>query len=194
MTFCLEEYSNNWGGGSTPEEASATEEPNEPKTIGGLDPDYIAAWEDALPPTPPNLTGRNPGTLSKPPKKSKVLFSPQQKLLLLDTWNRSGLPARDFGALVNVSRHTLYAWKRRFEQQGPAGLDGQAGWREEGPACLATLTRGRAALPRGESRALAPSWTTGSACHPARCRRTRRPCRHGSRSAGDASRACCGRC
>jgi len=27
-----------------------------------------------------------------------------------------------FGALVNVSRHTLYSWKRRFEQQGPAGL------------------------------------------------------------------------
>ena len=49
-------------------------------------------------------------------------LSPQQKLLLLDTWMRSGLPARDFGALVNVSRHTLYAWKRQFEQQGPAGL------------------------------------------------------------------------
>ena len=35
---------------------------------------------------------------------------------------RSGLPARDFGALVNVSRHTLYAWKKKFEEQGPAGL------------------------------------------------------------------------
>jgi transposase InsO family protein len=49
-------------------------------------------------------------------------LSPQQKLLLLDTWQRSDLPARDFGALVNISRHTLYAWKRRFEQEGPAGL------------------------------------------------------------------------
>jgi putative transposase len=49
-------------------------------------------------------------------------LSPQQRLLLLDTWQRSGLPARDFGALVNISRHTLYAWKRRFEQLGPAGL------------------------------------------------------------------------
>ena len=41
---------------------------------------------------------------------------------LLDTWQRSGLPARDFGALVNVSQHTLYAWKKKFEQLGPAGL------------------------------------------------------------------------
>ena len=49
-------------------------------------------------------------------------LSPTQKLLLLDTWQRSGLPARDFGALVNVSRQTLYAWKRRFEELGPAGL------------------------------------------------------------------------
>jgi transposase len=49
-------------------------------------------------------------------------LTPQQKLLLLDTWQRSGLPARDFGALVNISRHTLYAWKRRFEELGPAGL------------------------------------------------------------------------
>jgi transposase InsO family protein len=49
-------------------------------------------------------------------------LSAPQKLLLLDTWQRSGLPARDFAALVSVSHHTLYAWKRRFEQLGPAGL------------------------------------------------------------------------
>ena len=48
-------------------------------------------------------------------------LSPQQKILLLDTWKRSGLPARDFGGLVNISRHTLYAWKRAFSA-GPAGL------------------------------------------------------------------------
>jgi transposase InsO family protein len=52
-------------------------------------------------------------------------LSPQQKLLLLDTWQRSGLPARDFGALVNISRHTLYSWKKRFEELGPAGLVNQ---------------------------------------------------------------------
>jgi transposase InsO family protein len=43
-------------------------------------------------------------------------------LLLLDTWTRSGLPAGDFASLVGVSKHTLYAWKKRFEEQGPAGL------------------------------------------------------------------------
>jgi transposase len=44
-------------------------------------------------------------------------------LLLLDTWRRSGLPAGDFAPLVGISRHTLYAWKKRFETEGPAGLD-----------------------------------------------------------------------
>jgi transposase InsO family protein len=53
---------------------------------------------------------------------AKINISPQQRLLILDTWRRSGLPAGDFAALVNVSAHTLYQWKRRFEEQGPAGL------------------------------------------------------------------------
>ena len=65
---------------------------------------------------------RRRGTLAPAVERPQTLLSPQQKLLLLDTWQRSGLPARDFGALVNVSRHTLYAWKRRFEDLGPAGL------------------------------------------------------------------------
>jgi transposase InsO family protein len=80
------------------------------------------AWEDAAPYPPPNLRARKKGTLAKPSERSQPLLSPQQKLLLLDTWMRSGLPARDYGALVNISRHTLYAWKRKFEQLGPAGL------------------------------------------------------------------------
>jgi transposase InsO family protein len=48
--------------------------------------------------------------------------SPQQRLLLLDLWQRSGLPAADFATLVGLSKHTLYAWKKRFDHQGPAGL------------------------------------------------------------------------
>jgi transposase len=48
--------------------------------------------------------------------------TPQQRLLLLDTWQRSGLPAAEFASLVGVSKHTLYEWKRRFEAFGPAGL------------------------------------------------------------------------
>jgi transposase InsO family protein len=72
-------------------------------------------------PLPPNLTARRRGRLSKP-QPPQMPLSPPQKLLLLDTWQRSGLPARDFAALVHVSHHTLYAWKKRFEQLGPAGL------------------------------------------------------------------------
>jgi len=47
---------------------------------------------------------------------------PEQRLLILDTWQRSGLPAGDFAELVGVTKHTLYAWKKRFEECGPGGL------------------------------------------------------------------------
>ena len=46
----------------------------------------------------------------------------EQRLLILDTWQRSGLPAGDFASLVGVSKHTLYAWKKKFDEQGPGGL------------------------------------------------------------------------
>ncbi len=61
----------------------------------------------------------------QPEPEQKV--SPEQRLLLLDTWLRSGLPAGDFAAMLGgaVSKHTLYAWKKRFEEQGPAGLSDQ---------------------------------------------------------------------
>lgn len=60
---------------------------------------------------------------AKPKGRSRIAgISPQQRLLLLDTWRRSGLPAGDFAALVGMSKHTLYIWKRRFDQLGPAGL------------------------------------------------------------------------
>jgi hypothetical protein len=49
-------------------------------------------------------------------------FSPEQQLLILDTWRRSGLPAGDFADLVDMSKHTLYAWKKAFDRYGPAGL------------------------------------------------------------------------
>ncbi|MGD9711881.1 MAG: DDE-type integrase/transposase/recombinase [Thermomicrobiales bacterium] len=65
----------------------------------------------------PRKRGRR---LAKP--TPPVSLTPQQRLLLLDTWRRSGLPAGDFAPLVGVSKHTLYAWKKRFEELGPAGL------------------------------------------------------------------------
>lgn len=66
---------------------------------------------------------RRPSTALSAPLVGKAeAITPQQRLLILDTWIRSGLPAGDFAPLVGVSKHTLYAWKKRFEEQGPAGL------------------------------------------------------------------------
>ncbi len=59
--------------------------------------------------------------MAKPIGKAETL-KPEQRLLLLDTWKRNGLPAGDFAALVGISKHTLYAWKKKFEAEGPAGL------------------------------------------------------------------------
>lgn len=53
----------------------------------------------------------------------KPRFSAEQRLLILDSWLRSKLPAGDFAPLVGMSKHSLYAWKMRFEREGPAGLD-----------------------------------------------------------------------
>jgi len=79
--------------------------------------------EDVPLPRLPRLgAGRSgpPRLVQKDAKAS--LLTPQQRLLLLDTWQRSGLPAGDFAAMVGLSKHTLYAWKKRFDQEGPAGL------------------------------------------------------------------------
>jgi len=79
------------------------------------------------PPTVPRLQGgrgpqpRGPGAAVLP-KPAPENLTPTQRLLLLDTWQRSGLPAGDFAALVGVSKHTLYAWKKRFDEEGPGGL------------------------------------------------------------------------
>jgi transposase InsO family protein len=60
--------------------------------------------------------------LVKPQAVQRVVHTPQQRLLILDTWQRSGLPAGEFAALAGLSKHTLYAWKKKFQEQGPAGL------------------------------------------------------------------------
>lgn len=74
-------------------------------------------------PEGPNLKARpRRGRLLRPEDAGPPSFTPEQRLLVLDTWLRSGLPARDFAPLVGVSRHTLYAWKKRFDREGPGGL------------------------------------------------------------------------
>jgi transposase InsO family protein len=70
---------------------------------------------------PPLLAGRRRGRRLVKPEEKRTL-KPEQRLWLLDTWRKSGLPAADFAALVGLSKHTLYAWKKRFDAEGPAGL------------------------------------------------------------------------
>ena len=82
------------------------------------------AREEELPAEPvlrlsPRRKGRR---LVRKPELVKGPLTAEQRLLLLDTWRRSGLPAGDFSSLVGISRHTLYSWKKRFETRGPGGL------------------------------------------------------------------------
>jgi transposase InsO family protein len=86
--------------------------------------------EEAFPEEPfeeplrtPNLVGQRRGRrLVKPEPTPQPAMTPEQRLLILDTWLRSGLPAGDFATMVGVSKHTLYLWKKKFDEQGPAGL------------------------------------------------------------------------
>jgi transposase InsO family protein len=92
--------------------------PTTPDAGPALPPAEALSALPRLPQRPARTRGRR---LVRPQPPSPPLTAPQ-RLLLLDTWQRSGLPARDFAPLVGVSRHTLYAWKKKFDQHGPAGL------------------------------------------------------------------------
>ncbi len=97
---------------------------------GPLDPD--AGDEMPSVPIDPEPFGVTPVRLSgRGPRSSKRLvtpaeaaastrrLTPEQKLLILDRWQRSGLPATDFGGMIGLSKQTLYSWKKRFETLGP---------------------------------------------------------------------------
>ena len=73
----------------------------------------------------PRLQGgriRRKHVLTKRESAPEDQLKPEQRLLLLDTWRRSGLPAGDFADMVGLSKQTLYTWKKRFDDHGPAGL------------------------------------------------------------------------
>jgi transposase len=87
-----------------------------------LDPQDEAPDAGAGPSLPPLARSRQRRRVLAPPAAKTPPLSPEQRLLLLDTWQRSGLPAADFAALVGLSKYTLYQWKKKFEAEGPAGL------------------------------------------------------------------------
>jgi len=105
-------------------EARGTVEPDE-----DYEPD-VMALEAPGEDRPPNLLARPGGGVRRrlPAYEAHLGVAPAglkgtQRLLILDTWLRSKLPATEFARIVGLSQHTLYAWKRRFEELGPSGLD-----------------------------------------------------------------------
>jgi transposase InsO family protein len=59
----------------------------------------------------------------KAARRPRPKITARDRLMILDLWSRSKLPATEFCRLVGVSKHTLYTWRRRFEEYGPAGLE-----------------------------------------------------------------------
>jgi transposase InsO family protein len=118
------------------EEKAAPHIGGEAEGAGGAggDPDQddeLVVIEDEPEVTPPKLGGSRRGSGPRP----RVTRAPQaqgekprsltgeQRLLILDSWQRSKLPAGDFAPLVGVSSAALYKWKRLFETEGPASLE-----------------------------------------------------------------------
>jgi len=56
-------------------------------------------------------------------KEGRGSFRPQQRLLILDIWERSELPAVEMASLIGINPATLHEWKKRFDQYGPVGLE-----------------------------------------------------------------------
>ncbi len=64
--------------------------------------------------------------------RRRPTFTQEQRLLVLDAWVRSGLTGKQMAGLVGLSPATLHNWKRRFEEQGPAGLADRPRGRKKG--------------------------------------------------------------
>src|SRR5262249_7875565 len=60
--------------------------------------------------------------LARPEEMCNIALTPEQRLLGLGARRRSKLPAGHFAPVVGISKHTLYAWKHKFDLEGPAGL------------------------------------------------------------------------
>jgi len=104
-----------------------------------LDPDEAVVLLDEEPDARPTCgEGSGPrmsGRKGKPSAKKATRlpedrprsFTPAERLLILDVWQRSALPGSDFAPLVSISTAALYKWKKLFEEHGPAGLEERRG-------------------------------------------------------------------
>jgi transposase InsO family protein len=93
------------------------------------DDETVVLLEDDPPESRPKLAGTpKGGSFKKPNKPRAPLLRPrtltaEQRLLILDSWQRSKLPANDFAPLVGVSSAALFKWRKLFLENGPAGLE-----------------------------------------------------------------------
>ena len=120
--------------GEGPESGSMSPRKSDPKLDGGEEgsilppPQGEIAEEpgvgvgDLLPRIPERRGRRRGRRLVRSSDEVRGPLSATKKILLLDLWNRSGLPARDFAGLTGLSHHTLYLWRAKFKLEGPAGL------------------------------------------------------------------------
>lgn len=123
-----QEEATGWEGGA--ESGEGPSAPSDAVAAGGPaeapppdpKPDGDEPSEVELPRKPLGWGGLPKGRTLVKPDEVRLAFSPHERLLILDTWQRSGLPAGDFAPLVGISKHTLYAWKKQFAEHGPAGL------------------------------------------------------------------------
>ena len=88
---------------------------------GASEPDTPERASDFEATPPPSGQART----TKTPRRSARQYTGEERLLLLDTWRRSELPASEFSRLVGVLPGTLNMWKKRFRDDGPAGLMGR---------------------------------------------------------------------
>jgi transposase InsO family protein len=90
--------------------------------------DEDSSQEATSPDKPPRPLLRSPirrgKRLVRKQEQRTEPVTPEQRLLVLDVWNRSGLSAKDMAPLVGVSHHSLRTWKKLFDEHGPAGLMG----------------------------------------------------------------------
>ncbi len=61
---------------------------------------------------------------ARPPGKTRQhRYTPEQKRAAVEGFRRSGRTQADFAALWGVSSWTLGAWTKRYEEEGPKGLE-----------------------------------------------------------------------
>jgi transposase InsO family protein len=113
--------------------------PRSPDPLEGLDPDdEVVVLDDESEGSPtcgegsgPRMSGRRGKATRKkttrPPEERPRSFTPAERLLILDVWQRSALPGTDFAPLVGISTAALYKWKHLWDEHGPAGLEERRG-------------------------------------------------------------------